>query len=46
MGMPMGKIIHVLLTNGDIIPLDVTLRLGLLRSTRRKRDDFLRGLRH
>jgi hypothetical protein len=45
MGMPVGKTIYALLTNGEMISLDVTMRLGLLPSTRRKRDAFLGDLR-
>ena len=45
MGMPVGKTIYALLKDGELISLDVTMRLGLLPSTRRKRDTLLDQLR-
>lgn len=45
MGLPIGKVIHVLLANGEIMTLDVTMRPWLLRRGKQKLDGYLRQLR-
>lgn len=45
MGMPFGKVIHVLLRNGEIMALDVTLRPWLFGSGPAKLESYLNSLR-
>jgi hypothetical protein len=45
LGMPFGKVIHVLLTNGEIVTLDVTMRPWLFGRGREQRDRYLQQLR-
>jgi hypothetical protein len=44
MGLPIGKVIHVLLANGEITTLDVTMRPLLLSRGKRKLDGYIRQL--
>lgn len=44
-GMPFGKTIYALLTDGEMSSLDVTMQMGLLPGGRRKRDAYLTQLR-
>lgn len=44
MGFPIGKVIHVLLTNGDITTLDVTMRPVLRLRSKQKLDGYIRQL--
>ena len=45
MGLPIGKVIHVLLASGEITTLDVTMRPLLLSRGKEKLDGYIRQLR-
>ena len=45
LGMPFGKVIHVLLLDGEIVTLDVTMRPRLFGRGREQRERYLQQLR-
>lgn len=45
MGMPFGKVVHVLLRNGEVLTLDVTMRPWLFARGRARLDEYVQALR-